>query len=84
MIPKNHPIYPFPLNLEDRVRMTIKELNKIVGRSVDVLVKKQKDKNNDLIYELTFKNNKFADEYINNIKQLGFILSGNEWKFIIN
>ena len=84
MIPANHPIYPFPLNLEDRVKMTINKLNKIVGRSVDVLVKKQKDKDNELIYNLTFKNAEFINQYNNQVKQLGFTLLSNEWKLIIN
>jgi superfamily II DNA or RNA helicase len=84
MIPANHPIYSFPLNLEDRVKMTINKLNKIVGRSVDVLVKKQKDKDNELIYNLTFKNAEFINQYNNQVKQLGFTLLSNEWKLIIN
>jgi hypothetical protein len=30
MIPKNHPIYPFPYNLEDRVEYIKNEIHKII------------------------------------------------------
>ena len=52
MIPADHPIYPFPYNLEDRIKHVIKSVNKLVGRSIDILTKKQKDKDDNPIYDL--------------------------------
>ena len=42
MIPLNHPIYPFPYNLEDRIKYKMKQINKIADRPVDILTKKIK------------------------------------------
>ena len=84
MIPYNHPSYPFPLNLEDRIKYTITNLNKLVGRSVDVIVKKHKNKDNNLYYELLFSNDKFTTPYNNDIIKLGFNIDKNNWKYIID
>ncbi len=83
MIPKNHPIYPFPYNLEDRIKYIIKNINKIVGYSIDVLVKKQKNKDNLIIYELTFQTNKKIEEHTKYIEKIGFKLTDNIWKCIL-
>lgn len=83
MIPFNHPTYPFPYNLEDRIKDRIKQINKIFGYNVDILVKKQKDKNDNLFYELSFKHdvkNKKNDE----LNKLGCILKNDNWSLLIN
>jgi superfamily II DNA or RNA helicase len=83
MVPYNHPIYPFPLNLEDRVKYTITKLNNIVGRSADVLVKKHKNKDDTLYYELILDNDKYLDNYKTQIESMGFQLEKNVWKYLI-
>ena len=80
MVPNNHPTIPFPLNLEDRIKYIISNINKIVGRNVDIIVKKYKNDKNLLSYELTFINEKFIADYISHIERLGFIINNNIWK----
>jgi DNA polymerase III delta prime subunit len=79
MIPSNHPIYPFPYNLEDRLKLLIKKISNIKS-DIEILVKKQKDDNGNIIYELTFPNNKTLNEDIQN---LGFNLNNNFWVHIL-
>ena len=83
MIPKDHPIYPFPYNLEDRTKYIIKQLNKIAGRNVDPTVRKQKDKDENPIYEMTFNNDKFYKDITTPLEKLGFKLKDNVWKMMI-
>ena len=83
MIPKNHPTIPFPLNLEDRVKYIIKNINQIVGRKVDIIVKKHKDKEDLITYELSFINDKFITEHKSQIEKIGFNLSTTIWKLYI-
>ena len=83
MIPKDHPIYPFPFNLEDRIKYIITNINKAVGRAVDILVKKQKDKKNKAIYELSFDDNKIFKDLTDQIKSNGFELKNNKWIVIL-
>jgi len=80
MIPSDHPVYPFPYNLEDRIKHYIKSVNKLVGRSIDILTKKQKDKDTNPIYELTFKNDKFIKDYSKELETLGFKLKAESWE----
>ena len=61
MIPYNHPLYPFPYNLEDRIKVIIKKIKKLLNAEIEILVKKQKDKDGEIIYELTFPNNKVSN-----------------------
>ena len=83
MIPKNHPIYNFPYNLEDRVKFIIKQLNKTASRKVESLVKKQKDNKDNMIYEITFSNDKYFKDIVSQLEKLGFKLKDNIWSMII-
>ena len=80
MVPKNHPTIPFPLNLEDRVKYIVKNINQIVGRSVDIIVKKNKNKEGLMTYEMSFINDKFVTEYKSSIEKIGFNLNNTVWK----
>jgi hypothetical protein len=78
IIPYDHPIYPFPLNLEDRVKDRINKLNNIVGEKVEVVVKKNKD---PISYTLEFKKyTQFSDEII----KLGFTLENKIWSCVLS
>lgn len=83
MIPLDHPTYQFPYNLEDRIKYKIKQLNKLVGRSVDVVTKKKKDSNDRLVYEMSFSNDKFFSDYKSQIEKIGFKLQDKLWILII-
>ncbi len=78
MIPANHPKYPFPYNLEDRIKHIITSVNTILQRKIDIIVKKQKDKDDNAIYELSFENEK-KFENVKDIEKLGFVLKNNLW-----
>jgi DNA polymerase III delta prime subunit len=77
MIPADHPEYDFPYNLEDRVKDRINKINKIVGRNVDFNIKKLKD--NEVYYQIIFKNEKFIERFVKNIEELRCKLNKNEW-----
>ena len=80
MIPKDHKIYPFPYNLEDRMKHVIKNVREI-SSDIDVLVKKKKDSNDNIFYELSFENNKFIKN--NEIESLGFKLENKLWVSVL-
>ena len=90
IIPANHPIYPFPYNLEDRLKFTIKKIKKIINRNLDIDVKKSKngiflnERSHDYVkYDLEFKNSKYALNNKKELKELGLILSDNIWKMTL-
>lgn len=67
MIPKNHPIYPFPYNLEDRVEYIIKTIKDKTTSKIKITTEKEKNKiklvidkndgkdNNKILLSLGFK-----------------------------
>lgn len=64
MIPKDHPIYPFPYNLEDRVKYTISKIKKIVDREFKFITKKEKNK-----YTIEITIDKYINKNIDKIKE---------------
>ena len=83
MIPSNHPTYPFPYNLEDRIKYKMKQINKVIGRSVDIVTKKHKDKNDNPTYELSFANDKYYKDLSKKIESQGFKLVNNVWLILL-
>jgi len=77
MIPKNHPLYDFPYNLEDRIKDRINTINKIAERNIDITVTKIKNK--ELIYKLEFVNDTFLKNNEKDILNLGWKLNNNIW-----
>jgi len=84
MIPFNHPLYPFPYNLEDRIKYIIKQLYKISGRNIDVLVKKNTNNKQFIKYHLSFNNINYLDNYKQDFIKLQFKLIDNKWELEIN
>jgi superfamily II DNA or RNA helicase len=90
MIPNDHPKYPFPYNLEDRIKEIINSIQKTSGIQLDYQVKKenngiflnQRDKN-FVRYLLTFKNSKSLDASLSNIRKYKGELKGNIWTIVI-
>jgi len=82
MIPLDHPIYSFPYNLEDRIKDRIKKINKLASRNVDITVKKSGT--SEPSYTLLFNNEKFLNNFINDLEILGCKLNKNEWSLILN
>ena len=78
MIPANHPIYPFPYNLEDRIKYLKNNIKNLLD--YDIEFKLEKDK---LSYELSFKNNKHIKDNDKKLEKLGFKLNNNIWSIKI-
>jgi hypothetical protein len=79
MVPYNHPTLPFPYNLEDRVKYIIGQINDIVKRKFDYIVKKE-DKGRKYIIEV--KKDKYLLEREKDILALGF-KKDTKYKMII-
>ena len=77
MIPNDHPIYEFPYNLEDRIKDRINKINKIIGRNIDTIIKKHKDK--EIYYTIEFNNEKFLKDFEKQLIKLGCVLNKNLW-----
>jgi superfamily II DNA or RNA helicase len=88
IIPFNHPIYIFPLNLEDRVQQIINNLEEKINVKVQI-----KDGINGIFenirdskfkkYDLTFKGKPEWDMYNDLFIKLGFKLSNNVWTMTV-
>jgi hypothetical protein len=75
-IPANHPKYPFPYNLEDRVNHTIDKIKSNSKNILNIDVKNE-TKNNKPIYYINIKsNNKEEDDFLT---KLGAIKEKNNW-----
>jgi DNA polymerase III delta prime subunit len=82
IIPYNHPTYPFPYNLEDRIKNYIKKIINIANRNIDISV--EKIKNNSIIqYKLSFNNDKYLDHIHNELFNLNCKLENEKWIIII-
>lgn len=87
LIPVDHPSYPFPYNLEDRIEhITDKIKNEISGK-IDIDVKtKKKDKGPEKglpAYEIHIKNNDKLKEHEEFLKKIGANKSGSEWIILV-
>ena len=90
IIPENHPYYPFPLNLEDRIKFKISQLELKIPFKIDYKIEKQYNgifegiRDKKLVkYILIIKNNNNLLTYENFIKSLDFILKDNKWTILI-
>jgi hypothetical protein len=81
IIPYNHPIYKFPLNLEDRVKHVKNEVNDLYTTTQDIKVEYNKNK---LEYVLSFKENKTNDEIHEALKEMGFKLNNMIYSIVLN
>ena len=82
MIPKGHPKYPFPYNLEDRVKYIIDEIKGEIKFAFDIDIKEKKGKVetvNVVTYVIVIKNSKKFDEVSYVLINKGFKLVGNDW-----
>ena len=79
IIPKDHPDYEFPYNLEDRIKHRINEINKIAGRNVDINV----IKNKNMTYTLEFPNEKYLKDKDKELIELKCKLDKNTWNLLL-
>jgi len=88
IIPSNHPKYPFPLNLEDRIQNIKNKIQEKIPINLDTHFKIQQ-KNNGIFenirnntfvkYEIKIDNKAEWDMYKDTFIKLGFILENNIW-----
>ena len=55
------------------------KVNKIVERKMDILTTKKKNKDGEIIYELSFSHDKFIKEHEKSLEKNGFKLKDNKW-----
>ena len=88
MIPKNHKIYKFPYNLEDRMNHILNMIKSKANSKIDKKRKIEKFKDGEFKGKpkkiiLTIKNNKKILEIKKILLSFGGVLSKNNWDFII-
>ncbi len=89
MIPSNHKKFPFPYNLEDRIKQTLKNVNDIIKREYDHVVKKDKNGSFENItnlpsYTIELKSNKYLIDNKKELEKLGFTLDKNVFSLELN
>lgn len=87
MVPFNHPFYPYPYNLEDRIKYILKKIKKIVNRDFTHKVIKQKNGSflnninpNYPQYVIEINDNKYFTKNKNEMLKLKFELKDNKWQ----
>lgn len=88
MIPKNHPQYPFPYNLEDRVVAKIDEIKNRIRFKIDINVVEEKFQSGPnkgfFQFKIEIKHNNKLNEFENIFNELGAKLEKNKWTILIN
>lgn len=83
MIPKNHPDYPFPYNLEDRVEYIINDIKHNIKINLEINITTEKHKSGILkslpYYIIRIKDTKNIKDFVEFLKTNGAILEKNEW-----
>ena len=88
IIPANHPIIPFPLNLEDRIKNILNEIKRKTRTAIEpkIEVIHQKDGRFEDIkyvsYKIEFDNN--MDKFPNIMEEYGAKKSGKKWIIIVD
>lgn len=78
MIPANHPKYPFPYNLEDRVEYRKRQIKEKVIGKVDINVKMSK-KGDKVAYKMEIKNSDALEKESKFLASLGAVLHKDVW-----
>ena len=85
-IPANHPKYPFPYNLEDRIKYLIGKIRTEIKHTIDITVTKGSVKSGinkgKPFYSIVIKKNPKLTEYLEALKKFGAIAEKNT--YVIN
>ncbi len=89
MVPADHKVYPFPYNMEDRLKHIIKKITDLIDRDFDYVIKKEKNGNFEGIkglisYNIEVKASKYIDAHRKEMENMGFKLEGKNYVLIIN
>lgn len=82
MVPRNHPEYKFPYNLEDRKDYTINNIKENIKFKLDMLVKENKitvNKEIVITYTIEITNDASLNDFNGLLRNMGFELKGNKW-----
>jgi len=87
-IPANHPKYPFPYNLEDRINFIVAKIRQNINLVIDISTSKNTVKsgpNKGLPeYKIIIKKKPQLDEYTNFFKNLGAVQTKDEWHIVVD
>ena len=91
MIPMNHPKFPFPYNLEDRIKSIKEKILLLVKKDIEIKVTKSdngkfldKSEKEHTKYILTFKNKTYIDIFKKDLEKIGAKLDNKKnWILII-
>ncbi len=84
IIPRNHPVYPFPYNLEDRVAYIISSIKERIKFDIKIVSKEEKDKVTKLSkYVVTVDHNKKIEQFATLFESLGGKLVKDQWVFTV-
>ncbi len=89
MIPRNHTMYPFPYNLEDRIKYILQKIKEIVG-NFDYVVKKEHKGTFENIeglpcYTIEITNDKVIKEHVKELEKLfNMVQSSHNTNYLIN
>lgn len=87
MIPSNHPQYPFPYNLQDRVEFIKNKITDKIKFKLDITVKTEKKKTGDEkgnpSYKIIIKNDDKLKEFDILLKSFGAVLIKNDWTIVV-
>jgi hypothetical protein len=89
MVPADHKVYPFPYNMEDRIKYIIKKITDLIDRDLDYVVKKEKNGTFESIkglvnYNIEVKASKYIDAHKKEMEKMGFELIKNNYVKNIN
>ena len=89
MVPADHKVYPFPYNMEDRLKYIIKKIMGLIDREFDYVIKKEKNGTYENIkglisYTMEVKTSKYIDAHRKEMEQMGFELVKNIYVNLIN
>jgi len=90
IIPTNHPIYPFPFNLEDRAKHIIDDLQSKISISLKTKIENIKNgifedvRDKEFAkYKITINNGDDLKEYFELLKSKNFVKENDSWVLII-
>lgn len=86
-IPANHPKYPFPYNLEDRVKFLVNKIRSGIKHAIDISTSKGTIKTGDNkgkpTYTISIKRKPVLDEYLDFLKKIGGIVEKDTVTIVI-
>jgi superfamily II DNA or RNA helicase len=88
ILPSNHPVYPFPYNLQDRVEIIVSKIKAEISSKVDINVtnkkKSPKAPQIELVYTIHIKDSSAIKDHIDFLKKLKAEKSGSEWLITVD